>query len=161
MKNRLYPYVIFLPRGRKDDVLRAIFGSTVPVDILRFALKHGVSEKIYQKDLIENLDYSNKTIIEHLKVLTELKILREQMEKTEVSGRTIWLKTYRLTDLGKWFALLLMDEENLSREDKIAIACSAFRAYMKWINELSDKIGIEKSELRKIFEEEIKSSGNL
>lgn len=156
MKNRLYPYVIFLPKGSKDNVLRAIFGSAVPVDILRFALKRGVSEKIYQKDLIESLDYSNKTIIEHLKTLTELKILREQMEKVEVSGRTVWLKTYKLTDLGKWFALLLMEEESLPRRDKITIACSAFRAYIKWINELSDKIGIEKSKLREIFEEEIK-----
>lgn len=155
MENRLYPYVIFLPKGKKDNVLRAIFGSAVPVNILRFALKHGVSEKFYQKDLIENLNYSNKTIIEHLKSLTELKILSEQMEKVEASGRTIWLKTYKLTDLGKWFALLLIDEENLSREDKITIACTAFRTYMKWINELSDKIGIKKSDLQKIFEEEI------
>ncbi len=156
MKSRLYPYVIFLPKGSKYEVLRAMFSSSVPAEILRIALRHGVSERIYQKDLIESLGYSNKTIIEHLKALTDLGILTERMEKNEASGRTIWLKTYRLTDLGKWFALLLVDEENLSNEDKIAIACNAFRSYMKWIRELSERLGINRSDLQKIFEEEMK-----
>ena len=49
--------------------LKAIFGSSVPVDILKFAL-------------IEDLGCSNKTIIEHLKALVDLGILGERMEKT-------------------------------------------------------------------------------
>jgi len=155
MKGRLYPYVIFLPRGSKYEVLRAVFGSSVPVDILRFALKRGVSEKIYQRDLIESLGYSNKTIIEYLKTLVELGVLSECMEKTEVSKRTTWLKAYTLTDLGKWFALLLIEEENLSREDKIKIACNIFRSYLKWIKDLAEKLGIEREELAKIFKEEV------
>jgi hypothetical protein len=59
----LYPYVIFLPKSRKKKVLRAVFGSKVPLDILMFSLKKGVTEKIYQRDFISNLSYSNKTII--------------------------------------------------------------------------------------------------
>jgi len=155
MRDRLYPYVIFLPRSSKHKVLRAIFGSSVPVDILKFALKQGVYEKIYQKDLIEKLGYSNKTIIEHLKALTEMGVLNERMEKTEVSGRTVWLKIYTLSDLGRWFALLLVEEENLSREDKIKIVYNVFRSYIRWIKDLSEKLGIDKSELLKIFEEEM------
>ncbi|MEM1883895.1 MAG: ArsR family transcriptional regulator, partial [Candidatus Bathyarchaeia archaeon] len=111
--------------------------------------------KIYQKDLIENLGYSNKTIIEHLKALVDLGILNEEMEKREVSGRTTWLKTYTLTDLGKWFALLLVEEENLPRESKVEIACNVFRSYIKWINKLAENLGIDKKELYKIFEEEM------
>ncbi|MBS7640021.1 MAG: hypothetical protein QW804_03140 [Candidatus Bathyarchaeia archaeon] len=156
MSTKIYPYVIFLPKSSKHEVLRTIFGSSVPVDILRFALKRGVSEKIYQKDLIENLNYSNKTVIEHLKSLTDLGILDEHMEKTEVSGRTIWLKTYTLTDLGRWFALLLAEEENLPREEKIEIARNLFRLYVRWTRELTDKLGIKKEDLLKIFEEEMK-----
>ncbi len=156
MRKRLYPYVIFLPKGNKYEILKAIFGSSVPVDILKFALNQGVSKKIYQKDLIESLGYSNKTVIEHLKALTELGILNELMEKAEVSGRTVWLKTYTLSSLGKWFALLLVEEENLSREDKIEIVCNAFKSYIRWVRELSEKLGIEKEILLKIFEEEVK-----
>ncbi|MBS7635715.1 hypothetical protein KEJ34_09640 [Candidatus Bathyarchaeota archaeon] len=156
MSARIYPYVIFLPKGSKHEVLRAIFGSSVPLDILKFALKRGVSEKIYQKDLIGVLGYSNKTVIEHLKALTELGILTEHMEKTEFLGRTVWLKTYTLTDLGRWFALLLVEEENLPVEDKIEIARNVFRSYVRWVRELTEKLGIEKKELLKIFEEEMK-----
>jgi len=158
MAKRIYPYVIFLPKNSKHKVLRAIFGSSVPVDILKFALKQGVYKKIYQRDLIEKLGYSNKTVIEHLKTLTEMGVLEERMEKTEVSGRTVWLKTYMLSDLGKWFALLLVEEENLSREDKISIVLSVFKSYIRWIRDLSDKLGIEKGELLKIFEKEMESS---
>ncbi|MEM2342082.1 MAG: hypothetical protein QXX94_07845 [Candidatus Bathyarchaeia archaeon] len=156
MAAKIYPYVIFLPKSSKHEVLRTIFGSSVPVDILKLALKRGFSKKIYQKDLIESLNYSNKTIIEHLKSLTDLGILDEHMEKTEVSGRTVWLKTYTLTDLGRWFALLLVEEEDLPREEKIEIACNLFRLYIRWIRELVDKLGIKKEELLRIFEEEMK-----
>ncbi|MCX8171598.1 MAG: ArsR family transcriptional regulator [Candidatus Bathyarchaeota archaeon] len=157
MKKRLYPYIIFLPKGSKYDVLRAVFGSSVPVDILNFALRRGVSEKIYQRDLIESLGYSNKTIIEHLKALVDLGVLSEHMEKNEVSGRAVWLKAYTLTDLGRWLALLLVEEENLSIKDKVEIACNVFRSYVRWIRELADKLGIDRGRLLEIFREEIGS----
>lgn len=155
MDKRVYPYVIFLPKGSKYEVLRAVFGSSVPVDILKFALRRGFSEKIYQRDLIEDLGYSNKTIIEHLKALVDLGILDEHMEKTESSGRAVWLKAYTLTDLGRWFALLLVEEENLSTKDKVEIACNVFRSYVKWIKELANKLGIDKERLLEIFKEEM------
>lgn len=155
MAAKIHPYIIFLPKGSKHEVLKAIFGSQVSVDILRFALKRGVSEKIYQKDLIKSLGYSNKTIIECLKALTELGILDEHMEKAAVSGRTVWLKSYTLTELGRWFALLLVEEENLPKEDKVRILYSAFRSYMRWIKEFTEKIGASKEDLLKIFEEEM------
>ncbi len=156
MKGRLYPYVIFLPKDRKQRVLQAIFGSVVPVNILKFSLRKGTSEKIYQKDLIGNLGYSNKTLIEHLKTLTELGILEEHMEKAESEGRTVWLKYYTLSDLGRWFALLIVEEESLPREEKIQIVRNAFRSYTKWIGELSEKLGMSREDFLKIFEEEMK-----
>lgn len=156
MSAKIYPYVIFLPKSSKYDVLRAVFGSSVPVDILKFALRRGVSEKIYQKDLIENLGYSNKTLIEHLKALVDLGILYEHMEKGDAHGRSVWLKAYTLTDLGKWFALLLIEEENLPRENKIEIAYNVFRSYVRWIRKLTENLGIDKNYFFKILEEEMK-----
>ncbi|MCW4021014.1 MAG: hypothetical protein NWF14_07305 [Candidatus Bathyarchaeota archaeon] len=156
MNERVHPYVIFLPSDRKQRVLEAIFGSKVPVDVLKFALRQGVSQKICQKDLIATLDYSNKTVIEHLKVLTELRILNERMEKVESAGRAVWLKFYTLTNLGKWFALLLVEEESVPKEEKAEIVRSAFRSYVKWIRELSEKLGMEREELTGIFKEEMK-----
>ncbi|MEM2111049.1 MAG: hypothetical protein QXX08_04120 [Candidatus Bathyarchaeia archaeon] len=156
MKERLYPYVIFLPKDRKQRVLSAIFGSEAPIDILRFALRQGISRKIHQKDLIETLRYSNKTIIERLKTLVELGILQEEMEKAESSGRTVWLKSYVLSDLGKWFALLLVEEESLTNDQKIEIVRNAFRSYAIWVRELSGKLGMSREDLSKIFEDAMK-----
>lgn len=156
MKDRLYPYLIFLPISRKEKVLRAIFGSKVPVDILKFSIQHGISEKIYQKDLINNLNYSNKTLIERLKTLTELGVLTEYMEKFVSAGRTVWLKYYLLSDLGRWFALLLVEEANLSKDEKIEIVYNAFRSYIRWIKEISEKLEIKRKDFSKIFKDEMK-----
>jgi predicted transcriptional regulator len=156
MSERLYPYMIFLPRGKKEKVFMAIFESEVPVDILRYALRQGVSEKIFQKELIATLGHSNKTVIDHLKSLADLKILDEHMEKTEAAGRTVWVKYYTLTNLGRWFALLLVEEEKLSDQEKISIVRTAFRFYTRWVKELSAKLGMRKEEISEIFNEEMK-----
>lgn len=155
MTEPLYPYVIFLPKSRKKKVLRAVFGSTVPLDILMFSLKKGVSKRIYQRDLIKELSYSNKTIIERLKTLTELGIVKEHMEKTSIKGRMIWLKYYVLSDLGKWFALLLVEEKDLPREKKVGIINNAFSSYLRWIKKLADNLEISKDDLICIFNKEI------
>jgi hypothetical protein len=156
MEVDLYPYVIFLPKDRKNRVLRAIFGSSVPVEIINFAIEQGISEKIYQRDLIEKLGRSNKTVIDYLKNLTELGILGENMEKTEKEGRVTWLKVYRFTDLGRWFALLLIDEKSLSKEERTEIVLSISKSYIQWINRLYDKLGLDKHVLKELLIENTK-----
>jgi hypothetical protein len=155
-KGRISPYVVFLPSKQKYKILKAIFGSKAAVDILRFSLSQGVSNKIYQKDLVRKLAYSNKTIIENLKSLTKLEVLREDMEKTEKEGRIVWVKAYQLSDVGKWFALLLAEEKDLSQEEKAGILQNLFRTYIRWVNDLSEKLNISKKTLEKIFTEEMK-----
>lgn len=157
MKEKIYPYVVFLPAKQKDNVLSGIFGSKAAVDILKFSISQGVSNKIYQKDLIENLSYSNKTVIKHLKSLTRLGILKEQMEKTQVENRTVWVKSYQLSDLGEWFVLLLTEEKALSDEEKSKILKNAFRTYIKWIKTLSQKLHLDQSVLEAIFTKEMRA----
>lgn len=158
MEETSLPYVVFLPKSRKRNVLRALFGSSISLDIVRFSVDRGIPSKILQKDLIENLGHSNKSIINHLNILTEVGILEEHMEKTVSSGRTVWLKSYTFTDLGKWFAFLLVEEEKLSKEEKIEILGSAFRSYIRWLRKLSGNLGIQTEELSKIFEEEMEET---
>jgi len=156
MKEKIYPYIIFLPAKQKDNILSAIFGSKAAVDVLKFSINQGISNKIYQKDLMVNLSYSNKTVIKHLKSLTRLGILEEQMEKTRVENRTVWVKFYQLSDLGKWFALLLAEEKDLSEEDKARILRNIFRLYTKWVKTFSEKLHMNKKTLERIFTEEMK-----
>jgi len=152
----LHPYVVFLPTEQKNRILGAIFGSKAAVTILKYSLKQGISNKIYQKDLVRKLAYSNKTIIENLKSLTKLGVLREAMEKAERERRVVWVKSYQLSDLGKWFALLLAAEEDLSDKEKAEILQSIFRAYIKWVKDLSENLNVKKETLQKIFDEEIR-----
>jgi len=155
---KLHPYVVFLPAEQKDKVLSAIFGSKAGVDVLRFSLKQGIAKNIYQKDLVRRLNYSNKTIIANLKALTELGVLTECMEKNEKEGRIIWVKAYQLTDLGKWFALLLAEEKELTEQEKSEILQSLFRTYVKQVKRLAEEIGINKKTLEETFKEEMKSN---
>lgn len=155
-KEKIYPYVVFLPSRQKYKTLKAIFGSKAAVDILKFSLNQGISNKIYQKDLIRKLAYSNKTIIETLKSLTNLEVLREDMEKIKKEGRIVWVKAYQLSDLGKWFALLLAEEKDLSEKEKAEILQNLFRTYIKWVKDLSEKLHVNRKTLEKIFTEEMR-----
>jgi hypothetical protein len=151
----LHPYVVFLPSEQKTKILSAIFGSKAAVDVLRFSLKNGISNKIYQKDLVKKLSYSNKTIIENLKSLTRLRIMKENMEKVEEKGRLVWVKAYLLSDAGKWFALLLAEQRDLSQEEKAEILQDLFRAYIRWVKDLAEKLHVDRVALRKVFAEEM------
>ena len=155
MSVKLHPYVVFLPVEQKDKILSAIFGSKAGVDVLRFSLKQGIAKKIYQKDLVKSLNYSNKTIIENLKTLTKLGVLTECMEKNEKEKRIIWVKTYQLTDLGRWFALLLAEEKEVTEQEKSEILQSLFRTYVKLVKDLADELNINKKTLKEIFQEEM------
>ena len=156
MDEDLHPYVVFLPSEQKTKILSAIFGSRAAVDILRYSLEKGISNKIYQKDLIRKLSYSNKTIIENLKSLTRLKVLKENMEKADKKGRIVWVKAYQLSDAGRWFALLLAEERDLSEREKADILQNLFRTYIRWVKNLSEKLHMEKGSLERAFMEEIK-----
>ena len=156
MGEKLHPYVVFLPTEKKDKILSAIFGSKAGVDLLRFSLKQGIQKSLYQRDLVKKLNYSNKTIIENLKSLTNLGVLNESMEKNEKEGRITWIKVYQLTNLGRWFALLLAEEKELSEQEKAEILQSLFRTYVKQVKKLAEEIGINKKMLEEIFREEMK-----
>jgi len=152
----LHPYVVFLPSGQKTKILNAIFGSKAAVDILKFSLKQGISNKIYQKDLVKKLAYSNKTLIENLKSLTKLAVLKEEMEKVQRNDRIVWVKSFQLSDAGRWFALLLAEEKELSVQEKAEILQNLFRAYVRWVKNLSKELHVEKNELEKVFMEEMR-----
>jgi hypothetical protein len=156
LNKNLHPYVVFLPSEQKSKVLSAIFGSRAAVDILKFSLGQGISNEIYQKDLVRKLAYSNKTIIENLKSLTKLGVLREDMKKIEKKERIVWVKAYRLSDIGRWFALLIAEEKDLSEREKAEILQNIFRTYIKWVKDLSKKLRVNRKTLEEIFTAEMK-----
>jgi hypothetical protein len=77
------------------------------------------------------------------------------MEKTVKKNRITWVKTYQLTSLGRWFALLLAEEKQLTENEKVEILESLFRTYVKLVKDLADELDINKKVLEKIFKEEM------
>jgi hypothetical protein len=155
LNSELHPYVVFLPTNLKTKILTGIFGSKVAVDILKFSLHQGIENKIYQKDLVKRLNYSNKTVIQSLKTLTKLGVLGKEMEKANVNKRKVWVKTYQLSDSGRWFAMLLAEEKDLSQKEKSDILLDLFRAYVRWVRSLSEDLNIEKKVIAQVFGEEM------
>lgn len=151
MTEESHPYIVFLPSEQKTRILSAIFGSKASVDVLKFSLNQGISAKIYQKDMVKRLSYSNKTVIENLKSLTKMGVLKDEMEKDEKNGRTVWVKSYQLSDSGKWFALLLAEDKDLSRTEKAKILQTLFKSYVEWVKKLSEKLQIDKKTLEDTF----------
>jgi hypothetical protein len=78
------------------------------------------------------------------------------MEKARKERGIVWVKTYQLSDSGKWFALLLAEEKDLSDKEKGEILENLFRTYVRWVKDLSDRLHLSKSTLEKAFREEMK-----
>lgn len=143
MKEEHTPYIIFLPPRHEDQIflLTSVFGSKIKLEILsEFCFK----EEIYQKDLIEKLPYSNKTIITHLKKLVKLEILNEKMVKRD--GK--WLKIFKINNSMKWLVLLLRNPETIPREEMKKIITGFLNDYIKSVLKISEHYGMDKKEIQ-------------
>ncbi|MEA1924922.1 MAG: hypothetical protein U9M95_03540 [Candidatus Altiarchaeota archaeon] len=139
------PCIVFLPEDQKEriNMLQRIFGSEVKMKILKkFCTETGVKKKIYQQDLIEEMNYSNKTIIAHVKELVGLRILRESMEREKR-----WRKRLEVKENMEWLILLLHDPGKLE-EEKLRDSIKKFSTlYMKHLNSLVKQYGIDERRL--------------
>jgi len=148
------PYIIFLPSDRDAQLrmLSAVFGSEVNLDILTaFCGK----PKVYQKELIETLPYSNKTVINHLKQLVSLTVLKEGMEKQEGENKNVWLKYFEVEPSRRWLIFLIYDPESISAEMMQEIIVEVAYLYFKKIGELARQYNMDVDKLREIFEDGI------
>jgi len=146
------PYILPLPRNREDQrrFYRWVFGSDTALDILRAASLEG---KVYQRDLITSLEYSNKTIIETLKKLVSLNVLQEGMEKTLSKGKSVWLKWYAPTSIGKWIVLLFLPPKKVNPELVEETLKKLFELYIRNALQLCETYNLDMKILRTVFEE--------
>jgi hypothetical protein len=123
-----WPYIVPLPiaEGRQSEVLHSLFKSKASIEIVRSVPLEGV---IYQKDMIENLPYSNKTILKRLSSLVSNNVLSEGMEKSD--KRRAWVKWYKLSNLGRWIKLLMMPPQNLPKATLKKIVGELLKLYIE------------------------------
>lgn len=126
------------------------------------------NRRIYQKNLITELDFSNKTIIEALKKLVSAGILEQGMERHKEKGKAVWTKWYTPTFQGKWLALLLQSQTKISKDEAREIIMELFSMYMENIVKLCTDYNIEptifesmtnKALLRMLDETKLRTAG--
>lgn len=146
------PYILPLPKNRDNQrrFYRWVFGSNTALDILRAA---SLERKIYQRDLIKNLKYSNKTIIETLKKLVSLKVLQEGMEKVLLKDKTVWVKWYSPTNIGRWIVLLFLPLKQVKSELVEETLKQLFEFYIRNAIQLCDTYNLDTKILRAVFED--------
>jgi hypothetical protein len=150
----LLPYVIFLPSDRDAQLkmLSTVFGSAVNLEIL---LAFCGKSRVYQKELIETLSYSNKTIISHLKELVSMGVLKEGMEKREGDEKNVWLKYFEVEPSKRWLIFLIYDPQSLSPDTTRKLIREVAQYYFKKIAELARSNGISTQEIIELFEDGI------
>ncbi len=147
-----FPYILPLPKNREDQrrFYRSVFGSDTALEILRLA---SLENKIYQKDLIKDLKYSNKTILETLKKLVSLGVLQEGMEKIVEDGKSVWVKWHSPTNIGKWIVLLFLPPKKVDSRLVEESLKELFGFYVKNAIQLCKTYRLDTGLLKKVFEE--------
>jgi len=138
---KFWPYILPLPKktAQQYRVLLSAFGSKLSLEILKRA---SPERKVYQRDLIATLPYSNKTVIDYLNKLVSTGILESGMERIRVRNRTIWAKWYSPTPLGRWFALLLLPTDEFGLDESKRTLTEIFDIYSENVSELCLKLGL-------------------
>lgn len=138
---RVWPYVLPFPLdSEKRGAIWNILQSRVGLKILG---KMSVDERTYQHDLMEQLPYSNKSIIKYLKKMVRAEVLEQGMEVSTEKGRAVWVKWYKPTSLGKWLILFLKPPSEVSLDLTKTVIGELFRLYSASIVEVCQRYGMD------------------
>ena len=138
---RIWPYVLPFPLDtEKRGLIWSILQSRVGLKILKTM---SIEERTYQHDLIQQQPYSNKSIIEYLKKMVRAAILEEGMKTNTERGRTVWVKWYKPTSLGKWLILFLRTPEEVPPSLTKTIIEELFHLYASSIVEVCQRYGMD------------------
>ena len=140
-EKRVWPYVLPFPVDVKQRrLIWRILQSKVGTGILS---KLKVEEPTYQKELMGKLPYSNKSIIEYLKLMASAGILEQGMKRVKAERKTVWIKFYKPTRLGKWLILFLKSPEEVSKETVKETIEELFQIYSTNIVEVCQRYGLD------------------
>jgi sugar/nucleoside kinase (ribokinase family) len=150
-ENRVWPYVLPFPlEVKKRKLIWAILQSRVGMSILT---RMKLDERTFQHDLIVQLPYSNKSIIKYLKQMANAGILEHGVEGFKEKGKTVWMKWYTPSSLGKWFILFLTPPEEIRPELAKRTIEELFRVYSSSIVEVCEKYGLNIDSFQQVFDE--------
>jgi len=108
--------------------------------------------RTYQRELIRQTSYSNKSIIEYLKKMVKASILEEGLEQVATRRKRIWIKWYVPTQLGKWFILFLKNPDEIPSDLARKTLEELFQLYASSIVEVSEKYGLSLDSFHQILD---------
>jgi hypothetical protein len=150
--NDVWHYILPFPfENEKRTLIWSVLQSKVGKSLL---MKLKLDGRTYQKDLINETAYSNKSIIEYLKKMVSAGILEQGMEKVTTGKRKVRVKWYVPTKLGRWFILFLKPTEDIPPELGKNIIEEIFQVYASSIVEVCEDFGIDINTFRKILDTE-------
>ena len=139
-KEHVWPYVLPFPTDAKQRrLVWSILQSHVGMSVLT---KLKLNERTYQRELIRETSYSNKSIIEYLKKMVKAGILEEGLEQVATRRKRIWVKWYMPTQLGKWFILFLKNPDEIPSDLARKTLEELFQLYASSIVEVSERYGL-------------------
>ena len=139
--SRLWSYILPLPVESVDQlkVLLSVFSSEISIEILR---NIRLSGKTYQKELLRLLPHSSRTVIGKLKQLVSAGVLREGVERRKIGRKTVWVKWYTPTFIGRWIITLLTPPEEADPLRFAEISRELFKMYARSLAELCLNFGL-------------------
>jgi len=143
--SELWPYVLPLPKKPFDQyrVLLSAFSSELSLEILK---QTSSGNRVLQGELIRRLPYSGKTVLGCLSKLVSSGVLESGMEKRKLRNKTVWVKWYTPTTLGRWFALLLSPRKVTAPEARELLG-QIFGQYSRNIAKLSSRLALSGNSL--------------
>jgi len=151
LERDVWPYVLPFPVDvKKRRLVWKILQSKVGMGILA---RLNVEKPTYQKELIKRLPYSNKSIIEYLKLMVSAKIVEQGMEKAKIRERNVWVKWYKPTKLGRWLILFLKSPREISEETLKETVEELFQIYSANIVEFCQKYDLDIEYFHQVLDE--------
>jgi len=112
--------------------------------------------RTYQRELIRQTSYSNKSIIQYLKKMAIAGILEEGTESIVTRNKHIWVKWYMPTQLGKWFILFLKNPDEIPSDLARKTIQELFELYSSSIVEVCEKYGLSLDFFHEILDGHLK-----
>lgn len=145
----VWHYILPFPlETEKRSLIWSVLQSKVGKSLL---MNMALEGRTYQKDLINDTSYSNKSIIEYLKRMVSAGILTQGMERIATGKRKVRVRWYIPTNLGRWFILFLKPTEEISPELVRKTIEEIFHVYASSIVEVSEDFGIDIDVFREIL----------
>jgi len=151
-EERVWPYVLPFPIDAKQRRrIWNILQSRVGMSILTRLRLDG---RTYQRELIKQTTYSNKSIIEYLKKMVSAGILDHGVESVQADKKRVWVKWYAPTKLGRWFILFLKNPDDIPSDLARETIEELFQLYSSSIVEVCEKYGLSLDFFHHILDEQ-------